>query len=411
MTPALLAAVKRGDTGSVVRLTRRALGMTQAELGDAAGYSQAAVSRLERGSGTGHDLRTLRLMATALAIPGSLLGVADSTEENSAPVNRRQFLHLSTAVVAAAASGQVERPVPGRVGLVDVAEIEQAVDDLRAVDQRAGGGRLQNLAVMQVRQARALLARGSYGTDVGRRLSMALGEAAILAGWFCVDAGHRDDATALYAEAITAAGAAGDDLVAAHAYANMSMLARATERPVLAVQYARAGQRAAARDGGPRLRALLFAREANGHATMGDFVATEEAVRRAERAFNSGRGSDPGWTAFFTDAELAGVTGAAFQTLGDDARGVGRLREAAEMLGRARNQAYWTFALADGLTAAGDPVQACAVAWPALSSVSELASARVHRQVRHLSHAMSQHARIPEVRDFRERVSTLKLSA
>jgi hypothetical protein len=307
-----------------------------------------------------------------------------------------------------AAAGELA--VPTDVGRADMAEIEQATDDLRTVDQRAGGGRLRHLAFLQVRRARALLNEGGYGHDVSRQLSGVFGEAAILAGWFSFDAGHHGDAAAFYREAITAAGAAADDLVTAHAYANMSMLAVAMERPGLAVQYAQAGQRAAVRRGGPRLRALLFAREANGHAARGDHLAVQEAIRKSERAFNSARGIDPVWTAFFTDAELAGVTGAALRMLGDNARAVPRIHVAADMQGRARNQACWRFALADGLAAAGDPVHACAVAAPVLSAAAELASTRVHRQVRRLSDAMVGYACVPEVRDFRERAGMLGLT-
>lgn len=405
MTPAMLDAANRRDTGSVVRLARLGLGMTQTELGRAIGYSQAAVSRLERGGGSGHDIRTLRLVATALVIPGSVLGVVDSTEEGSGPVDRRGFLQLGAAVAGFTAAGE---PGPsGSVGRIGVAEIEQATADLRAVDQRAGGGRLRLLAVMQVRHAQTLLADGRHSHETGRRLSGVLGETAILAGWLSFDAGRHDDAAGLYREALAASGAAADDLVAAHAYANMSMLAKASERPLLAVQYAQAGQRVAAQRGGPRLRALLFAREANGHAVVRDRRAVHEAIGRAERAFSSSRGTDPPWTAFFTEAELAGVTGAALRILGENDHAVRRIRQAAEMRERARNRACWTFALADGLAATGDPVQACAVAGPALATAADLASTRVHRQVQHLCGAMTPYAELPEVRDFRERVSAV----
>jgi hypothetical protein len=256
-----------------------------------------------------------------------------------------------------------------------------------------------------------LLASGTYGADIGQQLSSVLGEAAILLGWLSFDAGRHDASAASYAEAITAAGAAADELVAAHAYANLSMLALAAAQPQRAVQYAQAGQRAAARQGGPRLRALLFSREAQGHAAKRDSSATGEALRRAERAFDSARGHDPGWTAFFTDAELAGAAGSAFRMLGDAGLGVRHLQDATRINGRARNRTSWVLQLAEGLAAAGDPAQASMVAADALPIVSDLASTRVRRHVRRVAAAVAPHARVPEVREFQERVTALGLAS
>jgi hypothetical protein len=50
------------------------------------------------------------------------------------------------------------------------------------------------------------------------------------------------------------------------------------------------------------------------------------------------------------------------------------------------------------------------VAAPVLSAAAELASTRVHRQVRRLSDAMVGYACVPEVRDFRERAGMLGLT-
>jgi transcriptional regulator with XRE-family HTH domain len=275
-SPALLDAARQGHIGEVLRLARRRAGMTQAQLAAAIGYSQAAVSRIERGAGANaYDVRTLRGLASILMIPAALLGLSEPPCEENEAVQRRDFLRVTTAAAAVAAAGDLLEP--GRVGRTDVAEIQQTIDDLRALDQRTGGDRLHRLAGIQVKQARALLARGTYGADIGQQLSSVLGEAAILVGWLSFDAGRHDASAASYAEAITAAGAAADELVAAHAYANLSMLALAAAQPQRAVQYAQAGQRAATRHGGPRLRALLFAREAQGHAARRDGTAT---VRR-----------------------------------------------------------------------------------------------------------------------------------
>jgi len=137
----------------------------------------------------------------------------------------------------------------------------------------------------------------------------------------------------------------------------------------------------------------------------------EIRVSRAERAFESARGYDPGWAAFFTDAELAGAAGSAFRMLGDAGLGVRHLHAATGINGRARNRTSWVLQLAEGLAAAGDPAQASAVATSALPIVSDLASTRVRRHVRRVAAAVAPHAGVREVREFHASMSALGLAS
>ena len=102
--------------------------MSQADLGAATGFSQAAISRLERGGGASHDVRTLRLVAAALAIPSSELGIAEPNEESD-DVNRRKFLGLGAMAGFATAGSAAVQPVAAasapRVGDADVAAVER----------------------------------------------------------------------------------------------------------------------------------------------------------------------------------------------------------------------------------------------------------------------------------------------
>lgn len=210
---------------------------------------------------------------------------------------------------------------------------------------------------------------------------------------------------------MASAGAAGDELVAAHAYANMSMLAAAAEQPRKAVQYAEAGQRAALRRGGPRLRALLLAREAQAHAGLRDRSAASDALTRAERAYCTSRGEDPTWTAFFDEAELAGAAGSAFQTLGDRTRATRYLQDATEIHGRTRNRLSWTIRLASAHADSQDYAQACAVANPALPAIGDIASTRILRDIRRFSAQLGVHSTAPEVQDFRRSMSAVGLAS
>lgn len=170
ISPAMLDAAQRGEVGVVVRLARRRASWTQAELAAAIGYSQTAVSRIEREAGSNaHDVRTLRMLARALDIPGTLLGIAVGAGEEDPLVRRRDFLRVASVGVAAMASGDVLGP--GRVGRSDIVDLQRAIDDLRSLDQQVGGDRLRHLAAMHVRRVRTLLDHGDYNAGVGTDLS------------------------------------------------------------------------------------------------------------------------------------------------------------------------------------------------------------------------------------------------
>ena len=93
-SPAVLEAVQQGDTGAVIRLARRAKGETQRQTGDACGYSQSEISRIENGRARLYDIRTLGRLAEHLDIPPHLLGLADDD------VRRRDFLREAAAGAA-----------------------------------------------------------------------------------------------------------------------------------------------------------------------------------------------------------------------------------------------------------------------------------------------------------------------
>jgi transcriptional regulator with XRE-family HTH domain len=100
-SPAVLTAVEQDDAGTLIRLGRRAKGETQRQTGDACGYSQAEISRIENGRARVHDIRTLGRLARHLDIPAHLLGLApiDGVDPS---VRRRDFLRRAAVGTAAA---------------------------------------------------------------------------------------------------------------------------------------------------------------------------------------------------------------------------------------------------------------------------------------------------------------------
>src|SRR5579884_2933200 len=112
-SPAVRTAVRQGDAGTVIRLGRRAKGETQRQTGNACGYSQPEISRIENGRVHVYDIRTLGRLASHLDIPAHLLGLAHVDVDGVDPsVRRRDFLREAAVGAAAAmitADGQSRR--------------------------------------------------------------------------------------------------------------------------------------------------------------------------------------------------------------------------------------------------------------------------------------------------------------
>jgi transcriptional regulator with XRE-family HTH domain len=392
--------------GETMRRIRERAGLTQEEFGRMIGYSRTAVSRLESSADPRLTPRVLCKISEALnTTTAVLLGGTDDRED---PVNRRQLL---TAAAGAAVIGATNKPDPGRVGEHDVAEIERGIEDLRLLDQRNGGDRLGSFAKRLVSDTERLL-RGHFGPAMAMRLQGVLGEASVLAGWLAQDAGDTESATRFYSDVMAAAHLANDPLLAAHACANLAHLTSKGDQPARAVQCAQAGQRAAVEGrGGPRLRALLAAREATGHAEMGDVAAATASAQRALKAFDSTQGRDPAWVSFLSDVELAGILGNVYSQLGQHKTAVAHFTQAAQMHGRPRNATSWRLALAQGYVAAGDPGRAADLGLQILPDVLSLSSSRIRSQAVGLNLSLVPHANVPEVRAFQDQVREAGLAA
>jgi transcriptional regulator with XRE-family HTH domain len=395
--------------GGRLRSARERARLTQEELGTLIGYSRTAISRLESNPDPRLSPRLLcRLSEVLDASTTSLLGQVTQKDDQEDPVKRRQlFQAAGTATVAAVAPP----PLPGRVGATEIAGIEHGIADLRALDQRVGADRLGTFAARLVGDVERLLA-GSYRPDASTRLHALLGQACVLAGWIAQDTDNSDQAARYYHDAMAAAALAEDPLLTAHACNNLSFLTARTGQPARAVDYARAGQRAAQQGGGgPRLRALLLAREASGHALLADAGNAGRALGQALTAYGSGHGHDPAWTAFVTDEALAGWIGVAHSRLGQHGPGLRQLTAAARMQGWPRNAVGWQVRLAEGHAAAGDPAHAAVLAARTLPAVTDLSSTRIRSRVRTLSATLAEHAQVPEVREFHDQARTAGLAA
>ncbi|MGW4505012.1 tetratricopeptide repeat protein [Streptomyces sp. NPDC004436] len=334
------------------------------------------------------------------------------TSAKESDVLRRAFMAGGSATVAAATLGLTllgdSRRLPSRPGETEAAAVEDAVRRIRLLDDRHGADALYRKASEPLRTAYALLDAGAARQSTDDRLHSGAGELAVSVGWLAHDSGRFDDARSHYAEALATARVARDAHLEAHAFSNMSFLARDCGRPREAVRAAQAGSRAAATLGSPRLLSLLALREAGGWAGLGDRKACEEALTRAHQEFSRGTAdADPEWMSFFGEAERESLEARCWAALGEHARAARHARRAADLQDPhfARNVALYTAELAGDLARANAPDEAAWAGGRVLDLLGEeVQSTRIRTILADTAGALVPHQRSPRVGAFLSRL-------
>ncbi|MCX2180052.1 tetratricopeptide repeat protein [Streptomyces sp. SKN60] len=332
-------------------------------------------------------VRGRRPAAVAAGAPPPLAFTTRNDEESD--VLRRAFMTGGTATLATASLGlggsaAVAIPAPRsvhRVGDAEVRAVEEAVRQIRLLDDRHGAEGLYRRATQPLRSAYALLDAGvTARRATADRLHNGAGELAISVGWLAHDSGRLDDARSHYAEALATARMAGDSALEAHAFCNASFLARDSGRYREAVRAAQAGLRAAAPLASDRLLALLTLREAGAWAGLGDRGACSAALGRAHAHFGRGPGEgDPEWMSFFGEPELEAQEALCWSLLGDWSRAARHAQRATVLQDPhfARNLALYRTQLAGNLARAGRPDEAAAEVRRVEDSLAGVESARI----------------------------------
>jgi hypothetical protein len=427
--PEMRRALASHDLATVSQLYRaRTPIRRQHMVADLVGFSQAHISRIERGL-TEIKLDTVLRFVQGLRIPPFLVDPIGSNqyldashtatagttvpqhgdpEVGDAHMRRRDLLKGLTG--AAALVGFSLAPDEdddalaaddfGRIGEAHAAQLEGVPQHLYSLDFRYGGDTLCDQAAAQLQRATRLLNRGTYGERVGNRLQVATGELGICAGWLAFDAGRQDQARYLYTEALAAARMANHRALEVHVLANMSMQAVALDRPREGLRLAEAAQRSANGWASPSLRSLLSFREARAWAKLREASEAERAMALSRRHYDrhTGDEEEPVWLAFIDAAELAGNEGACQLDLGKPNRAAALLEEACGTQREAfvRNRSIYTVRLAVAYLAHRDVTMACQLAQDALTLVAnEVTSTRT----------------LNELRDFRRRLNGYRSSS
>ncbi|MER5807985.1 tetratricopeptide repeat protein [Streptomyces sp. NPDC002033] len=322
-------------------------------------------------------------------------------------VLRRAFMAGGSATVAAATLSLTllgdTRRLPSRAGEAEAAAVEDAVRQIRLLDDRHGADALYRRAAQPLRTAYALLDAGATRQSTEDRLHAGAGELAVSVGWLAHDSGRFEDARSHYAEALATARVSGDAALEAHAFSNMAFLARDCGRPRESVRAAQAGRLAARPLGSPRLLSLLALREAGGWSGLGDRRACEDALARAHTEFARGPSpADPEWMSFFGEAELESLESRCWAALGEHARAARHARRAADLQDPhfARNVALYTAELAQDLARAGAPDEASWAGGRVLDLLTEVRSTRIRSMLAGTARTLVPHQRSPRVGAF-----------
>jgi transcriptional regulator with XRE-family HTH domain len=294
----------------IAEIHRRAL-----QRGDpvAPGLDQPALSRHENGrkrpGPRNRDLYCLVYGATPAEL-GFLVALPGQTRDPE-DVDRREFLAGAAGLIANAA-------VPGaptqRLGRSDIERLRQNLMYLRRLDDQHGSAPVYAITTRTFERLRGLVERARYDHATGQELRALVAEAASRIGWLDFDAGRHNDARRWQLEALNWARLADADPVGA--MAAMARLAAEDRQPRQAIDLAAAAQRTA-KATTPRLRSMLAAREALGHAQHGDATSTHAALRRARAHTNTSHPDDPIWLAFYGPADFAAHEQRAALMLGD----------------------------------------------------------------------------------------------
>lgn len=309
ISPPCRAAIAAGESGTAVRLIRRAIGWTQHDLADRSGYSQATISRLERGaSRAARDTAVLTDLADALGVPPAALGATNRPAQRHIldDMDRRDFLGgtVGLAVTALLPQGVAS---PGRIDADTTAQCWTALRRLVELDDHQGGATVLQMTEEMARRLADALHRGSYVSSVGRELQSVTASTMEHAGWLAYDAGWHDKARHWWFETCHLADLG--DIPEARVTALTSMALQASDDPGdgrEAVGLAQAARTAAGNHATPTLLSLLSAREAVGHARMGDRSAANSSLAQARHWLDQGRrGDEPFWLDFWGPGDLA----------------------------------------------------------------------------------------------------------
>ncbi|MBT2478993.1 XRE family transcriptional regulator [Streptomyces sp. ISL-94] len=239
-------------------------------------------------------------------------------KDQESPVDRRNFI---TAASAAVLAGAVAPAAPRRVGMADVALIQQRFADVIASDHRHGGQLgIERQAAALADEALALQRAGAASQRVRASLYASAAGFRSSAMWAAIDGRRFGDAGNHMREAQSLAELSGDPGIKFRIWSHAGTMYRHMGRPAEAAAANDVARGLAVVRRDPMFASLGLARHAAIHAAAGDRSAARRSFGQAQEAMHR---ADPGearpvWlTAFYDAAEIDSLALSAYSSLGD----------------------------------------------------------------------------------------------
>jgi hypothetical protein len=182
--------------------------------------------------------------------------------------------------------------------------VQGYIQNLVSLDNRFGGADLVRLSVRFFNSLHDLIGTGAYDPSIETDLTATAGELAEVVGWLAYDAEQHDLVRRMNQESLYYTRLSGNRTIELLTIQNASMHAGAMGRPREALQLARSVLNGRERLS-PRLRALFLTRESRALAQAGDPSSLARFDEIRSLFLEGVQNSDPAWTWWIDERELA----------------------------------------------------------------------------------------------------------
>nr|WP_232107745.1 transcriptional regulator [Streptomyces gossypiisoli] len=358
---------------------------------------------------------------TGLTAPWTEAGTVDALSDlvGSGRMDRRGFLTITGATLTGLAASWADAPSAFASALngdqvtdTMVSTIEQRISTLRTLDDQLGGARLLEQARGDLALVTGLLGAGRYTDKVRVRLYGLAARVSHLTGWMAYDAGLRSVGQRYYVGALRSARTAGDDAFGAFVLAEMGVHVSEAGRTAERVDLISTAIDNAPQTLSPYTQSFLYLHKAEALSRDGDHRNAGTALNRAASLWErSAAEESPDWLNWFGEAQLKSTEGKVLLRSGQVERATSSLQTSVDSAAP-RDKAVRSSRLAEARLAGGDLEGALDAAnYGARLLESSVSSVRALDRLKEFSARLEPRKSVPAVREFRERLQALPVSA
>ncbi|MFD7815613.1 transcriptional regulator [Streptomyces sp. NPDC059785] len=358
---------------------------------------------------------------TGLTAPWTEDGTVEALADlvGSGRMDRRGFLTITGVSLTGLAASWAEAPSAfasaldgDRVTDTMVSTIEQRISTLRTLDDQLGGARLLEQARGDLGLITGLLRAGRYTDKVRVRLYALAARVSHLTGWMAYDAGLRSAGQRYYVGALRSARTAADDAFGAFVLAEMGVHVSEAGRTAERVDLISTAIDNAPRRLSPYTQSFLYLHKAEALSCDGDHERAGTALNRAASLWERHTVEDnPDWLDWFGEAQLRSTEGKVLLRAGQVERATSSL-ETSVQKAAPRDKAVRSSRLAEARLAGADLDGALDAAnYGAELLEDKVSSVRALDRLKEFSERLQPHKSVPAVREFRERLQALPVSA